>query len=211
MIEINKEHLSVLCANAQYNNSCDKEVWELVNALYGSEKADKICLALDDKDVCLNCIFYNLHFSSGIERDEPLCSNQKSCCCGNHVTRDFSCKFFEPTESIKDTIHGIKSPLGSNFETYKTEDGFVHVHKRAKDFSVTDTIRPEIDMAKVWGEPNNKFGEMIYSTPRESEYTIALYTGGGDKLPNCTLCGTIMHSFSSCSNKNCSQHKQAKI
>ena len=203
-----KEDIAILCAKVHHNNSCDTEVWELVNTLYGFEKADKICLALDDNDVCPNCIFYNLHFSSGIERGEQLCSNQKSCCCGNHVTRDFSCKFFEPVEAIRDNIHKSESPLGSNFETHKTNDGFIHVHKRAKDFSVTDTIRPGIDMTKLWGEPSNKYGALVYSAQRNSDYTISLYTGGGDKLPTCTLCGTTMHGFSSCSNKNCLKYKK---
>lgn len=165
-----KDELAAICANVQYNNNCNDEIFDIVNSLYGFEKANKIVLALDDNDVCPNCIFYDLHFSSGVERDEPLCSNQKSCCCSNNVTRDFGCKFFEPTDSIK------------------------------------ETIRP-IDMAKAWGKPSNKFGELIYSAQRNSDYTISLYTGGGDKLPTCTLCGATMHSFYSCSNKNCLQHK----
>lgn len=180
-----KEDIALLCAKVHHNNSCDAEIWELVNTLYGFEKADKIVLAIDNKDVCLNCKYYDTTFPSGVERDEPQCLQQQSCCCCRSITRDFGCKFFEPINSVKENIHKTESFLGSNFETHKTNDGFVHIHKRAKDFTLTDTIRP-------------------------TKYTLSLYTGGGDKLPTCTLCGSTMHNFSSCSNKNCIQYKGLK-
>lgn len=195
-----KDEIAVICANVQYNNYCHNEVFEIVNSLYGFEKANKIVLALDDEDVCLNCVHYDTTFPSGVERDEPQCLNQHSCCCGQAVTKDYGCKFFKSE----------KSPFGSSFRTEITEDGFIHIHERVKDNTLVDTIRP-IDIPKVWEEPNVKYGELLYSVPRDSNYILTLYTGGGGKSPSCALCGTILpHVFSSCPNKNCVQHKNYK-
>ena len=43
-----KDELSAICANVQYNGTCNNEVWEIVNAVYGFEKADAIVKLLNE-------------------------------------------------------------------------------------------------------------------------------------------------------------------
>lgn len=52
-----EDNLAAVCANVQYKNNCDDEVWNLVNSLYGSSKADSIIKYMNAD--CDNCKHYS--------------------------------------------------------------------------------------------------------------------------------------------------------